>query len=81
MQEALRRVALSSSTESQLDRDRRDVMDRGWREEDRHRDYHEDRGRPDARDRRPDRGQGDYRDRRGDDGWACGPRSVHTGIV
>ena len=50
-------------------------MDWGRREDDRNRDYHADRGRPDARDRRPDRGQRDYRDRRGDDGWACGPRS------
>ena len=57
------------------ERDRRDEMDRGWREEDHTRDYHEDRGRPDARDRRPDRGQGDYRDHRGDDSWACGSRS------
>ena len=51
-------------------------MDRGRREDDRTRDYHEDRGRSDARERRPDRGQREYRDRRGDDGWACGPRSV-----
>ena len=50
-------------------------MDRGRREEDRNRDYHEDRGRQDTRERRPDRGQREYRDRRGDDGWACGPRS------
>ena len=51
-------------------------MDLGRREEDRTRDYHEDRGRPDARERRPDRGQRDYYDCRGEDGWACGPRSV-----
>ena len=57
------------------ERDRRDVMDRGRREKDGHRDYNEDRGRSDARERRPDRGQRDNRDRRGDDGWACGPRS------
>ena len=50
-------------------------MDRGRREEDRNRDYHEDRGRQDTRERRPDRGQREYRDRRGDNGWACGPRS------
>ena len=53
---------------------RRDEMDRGRRAEDRYRDYHEDRGRPDARDRRPDRGQREYRDHHGD-GWARGPRS------
>ena len=40
-------------------------MDRGRREEDRKRDYHEDRGRPDAWERRPDYGQRVYRDRRG----------------
>ena len=57
------------------DRDRRDEMDRGRREDDRSRDYHEDRGQPDARERRPDRGQRDYYDHCGDDGWACGPRS------
>ena len=50
-------------------------MDRGQREEDRGRDYHEDRERPDARSRRPDRGQRDYSDCRGDGDWACGPRS------
>ena len=44
------------------DRDRRDVMDRGRREDDRTRDYHEDRRRSDARDRVLDCGQRDYRD-------------------
>ena len=50
-------------------------MDR-WRRDDRRRDYHDDRGRPDARDRGQGwGGQRDHFDRRRDDGWACGPRS------
>ena len=57
------------------DRDRPLETGRGWREDDRGHDYHEDRVRPDARDQRPDRGQRDDRDCRGDDSWACGPRS------
>ena len=52
-------------------------MDR-WRRDDRRRDYHDDRRRPDARPR--DRvpgwgGERDYFDRRRNDGWACAPRS------
>ena len=44
-------------------------MDRG-RRDDRERDYHEDRGRPDARDRMPGwGGQRDERDHRGDHDW------------
>jgi len=67
-----------SSRSRSRDRNHRDEMDRGRREDDRNRDshdYHENRRRPDARDRVPDRCQRDYRDRRGDDDWACGPRS------
>ena len=56
------------------DGDRRDVMDRG-RRDDRSRDYH-DRRRPDARDRGQGwGGQRDHFDRRRDNSWAYAPRS------
>ena len=54
---------------------RRDVAEMD-RRDDRSRDCHDSRGRPDARDRGQGwGGQRDHFDRRRDDGWACGPRS------
>ena len=56
------------------DRDRRDEMHRGRRDDDCGHDYHEDRERrrPDAKDQMPGWGGGqrEERDRRGDDDWA-----------
>ena len=66
-----RSAQLSRSLSQSGDRDRRDEMVRGRREDDRGRGYHEDRDRrrSDARDRMPDRGQRGDRDRGGDGNW------------